>query len=238
MKVAIIGYGKMGKLIGEICEQRGHEIVAVVDFENQNEIEHLSEKSPDVAIEFTGPEVAFSNITKALKQGVKVVSGSTGWLEKRSEVDELCISTDGTFFYASNFSLGVNLFFKLNKELARLMNQYPDYHASMTEVHHVHKKDSPSGTAITLAEGIIENNDAYSSWTESGTPEDHELKIHAEREGEVPGTHIINYSSPEDSIEIKHEAFGRKGFAIGAVMVAEWLITKKGILSMDDFLDR
>ena len=238
MKVAIIGFGKMGKFIKDICEQRGHDIVAVIDYDNHDELDSLSVKSPDVAIEFTGPDVAYTNIQKCLKQGIKVVSGSTGWLEHRSEVQELCNSTGGTFFYASNFSLGVNLFFKLNKELARLMSEYENYHASMTEIHHVHKKDSPSGTAITLAEGLIENNKTYTSWTEASAPDDDQLQIHSERQGEVPGTHIINYSSEEDSIEIKHEAFGRKGFAVGAVMVAEWVIAEKGILSMDDFLNR
>ena len=238
MKVAIIGYGKMGKLIKEICEQRGHEIVAIIDYDNQDELSNLANSTPDVAIEFTGPEVAYSNIRQSLEQGIRTVSGSTGWLENKAEIEELCKSTDGTFFYASNFSLGVNLFFKLNKELARLMSQYENYSASMTEIHHVHKKDSPSGTAITLAEGLIENNESYSSWTESDEAEDDQLLIRSERQGEVPGTHIVQYTSNEDSIEIKHEAFGRKGFAIGAVLVAEWLITKKGILSMDDFLNR
>jgi 4-hydroxy-tetrahydrodipicolinate reductase len=238
MNIALIGYGKMGQMVKMLTEERGHKIVSIIDIDNASDIGLLKDSGADVAIEFTGPDTAFDNVYSCINSGIPVVSGSTGWLDRWEEISQFCNVKDGTLFYASNFSLGVNLFFRLNKQLASLMSGYPQYKASMTEIHHIHKKDSPSGTAITLAEGLTEQHSEYSGWSENPESIEDMLIINSVREGEVPGTHIINYISDEDSIEIKHEAFGRKGFAMGAVLVAEWILDKKGILSMDDFLDR
>lgn len=236
MKIALIGYGKMGKTIEQIALNRGHQIVSIVDINNPEEFQSDNFKSADVAIEFTTPATAFDNYMKSFAAGVPVVSGTTGWLDRISEIKEKCANEGKTFFYASNFSIGVNIFFALNKHLAKIMNNFPAYDVSMTETHHIHKLDAPSGTAITLAEGIIENVDRKERWTLETTQQPTDLPIHAIREGEVPGIHEITYESDVDYISIKHDAKSRAGFALGAVVAAEFTAGKKGFLGMDDML--
>jgi 4-hydroxy-tetrahydrodipicolinate reductase len=233
MKIILLGYGKMGRTIEKIAINRGHEISARIDIDNQNEFE---EAEGDVAIEFSHPEAAFNNITRCLARKLPIVCGTTGWLSRRSEIEDLCKRVDGTFFYASNYSLGVNLFFKMNEYLAKMMNGFPEYEIQMDEIHHVEKKDAPSGTAISLAESILKNVSRKKSWVSKKTTKPEELYIGSFRIDQVPGTHIVKYESPIDDIEIKHTAHSREGFAVGAVLVAEWAKNKKGILSMDDFL--
>lgn len=238
MKVALIGYGKMGHEIEKIALERGHEIVSIIDVNNADTAFDSPEfKSADVAIEFSTPDTAIENYRKCFAANVPVVAGTTGWLEHMDEVKEACEKCDKTFFYASNYSLGVNIFFALNKYLAKIMNNFPDYNVKMEEVHHIHKLDAPSGTAITLAEGIMENVDRKKRWnleTEE-TPDD--LSIHCIREGEVPGIHEVMYESEADIISIKHDAKSRKGFALGAVFAAEFTNGKKGFLGMKDMLN-
>lgn len=233
MKIALIGYGKMGHAIEEIALSRGHEIVCHIDKDNQEDFDSPQFKSADVAIEFTAPSVAVGNYRRAFAAGIPVVSGTTGWLEHLPEVKEAC-EHGQTFFYASNFSLGVNIFFAVNKYLASIMNHFPQYSVSLEEIHHIHKLDHPSGTAITLAEDIISQLDSKNSWTENLPAPADAIPIVARREGEVPGTHSITYDSPVDSIRITHEAKSRKGFALGAVIAAEFTVGKKGFLSMQD----
>ena len=236
MKIALIGYGKMGKTIEQIALNRGHQIVSIVDINNPEEFQSANFKSADVAIEFTTPATAFDNYMKSFAAGVPVVSGTTGWLDRISEIKEKCEKEGKTFFYASNFSIGVNIFFALNKYLAKIMNNFPSYTISMTETHHIHKLDAPSGTAITLAEGIIENVDRKDRWTLETAEQPTDLPIHAIREGEVPGIHEVTYESDVDYISIKHDAKSRAGFALGAVVAAEFTAGKKGFLGMDDML--
>ncbi len=238
MKVLILGYGKMGKIIGEIAESRGHELVGKINIDNRDELAQLSHKNIDVAIEFSQPDAAFENISWAIKRGIPVVSGTTGWLEKKPAVTALTLENETAFFYASNYSIGVNIFFRVNRFLAALMKDQKDYKANMKEIHHTEKKDAPSGTAITLAEGIIQEIPRYNSWILSEQLNENEqlLPIQSERIDPAPGTHIVSYQSEIDDIEIKHTAHSRKGFALGAVLVAEWIKDKKGVLSMDDFL--
>lgn len=236
MKIALIGYGKMGKTIEQIAVSRGHEIVSIVDINNPEEIHSDNFKSADVAIEFTIPASAFNNYMNCFAAGVPVVSGTTGWLDRISEIKEKCEKEGKTFFYASNFSIGVNIFFALNKYLAKIMNNFPAYDVKMTETHHIHKLDAPSGTAITLAEGIIENMDRKDRWTLETAEQPTDLPIHAIREGEVPGIHEITYESDVDYITIKHDAKSRAGFALGAVVAAEFTAGKKGFLGMEDML--
>lgn len=236
MKIALIGYGKMGKTIEQIAVSRGHEIVSIVDINNPEEIHSDNFKSADVAIEFTIPASAFNNYMNCFAAGVPVVSGTTGWLDRIDEIKEKCEKEGKTFFYASNFSIGVNIFFALNKHLAKIMNNFPAYDVKMTETHHIHKLDAPSGTAITLAEGIIENMDRKDRWTLETTEQPTDLPIHAIREGEVPGIHEITYESDVDYITIKHDAKSRAGFALGAVVAAEFTAGKKGFLGMEDML--
>ncbi len=236
MRIALIGHGKMGKLIEKIALERGNTISKIVDVNNDVSLEEVTPENTDVAIEFTAPEAAYTNIMTLLKQGVAVVSGSTGWLDKKAEVEQYCQENGGTFFYASNFSLGVNVFFKINQYLAGLMSG-KGYSVAVEDIHHVHKLDSPSGTAITIAEGILKENQELRSWAEGEANDSSVLGIYSKREGEVPGTHSVTYTSEIDDIKITHEAHSRKGFATGAVMVAEWLKGKKGVLGMDDFLD-
>lgn len=238
MNILILGYGKMGKIIGEIAESRGHTIVAKINIDNREELNTLDPSKIDVAIEFSQPESAAENITWALTRGIPIVSGTTGWLSRKKEIETLTADQNGTFFYASNYSIGVNIFFKVNEFLAKLMNQTSGYQASIEEIHHTEKKDAPSGTAITLAEGIFQNMDNLKDWHLSGqSPEnEHSLPITAKRIDPAPGTHIIRYSSDIDLIELSHTAHSRQGFALGAVLVAEWIKDKKGVLSMDDFL--
>ena len=236
MKIALIGYGKMGKTIEQIALNRGHQIVSIVDINNPEEFQSANFKSADVAIEFTTPATAFDNYMKSFAAGVPVVSGTTGWLDRIGEIKEKCEKEGKTFFYASNFSIGVNIFFALNKYLAKIMNKFPSYNISMTETHHIHKLDAPSGTAITLAEGIIENVDRKDRWTLETAEQPTDLPIHAIREGEVPGIHEVTYESDVDYISIKHDAKSRAGFALGAVVAAEFTAGKKGFLGMDDML--
>ena len=236
MKIALIGYGKMGHAIEEIALQRGHEIVLKVGIENiqDNTIENI--KKDDVAIEFTGPEVAFENVIRCLNAGVPVVSGSTGWLQRFEEAKTHCIKNNGALLYASNFSVGVNIFFAINKRLAELMAPHKEYDVKLTEVHHTQKKDAPSGTAITLAEGILQSIEHKKKWVNEPAANKEELEIISERIDPAPGTHWITYYSEIDDIEIKHTAHNRKGFATGAVLAAEFLVNKKGIYGMKDVL--
>ena len=207
-----------------------------LDINNPEEFQSANFKSADVAIEFTTPATAFDNYMKSFAAGVPVVSGTTGWLDRIGEIKEKCEKEGKTFFYASNFSIGVNIFFDLNKYLAKIMNNFPSYNISMTETHHIHKLDAPSGTAITLAEGIIENVDRKDRWTLETAEQPTDLPIHAIREGEVPGIHEVTYESDVDYISIKHDAKSRAGFALGAVVAAEFTAGKKGFLGMDDML--
>jgi 4-hydroxy-tetrahydrodipicolinate reductase len=241
MKIALIGYGKMGHIIERIALERGHEIVSKVDVDNQEEFASEAFASADVAIEFTVPSKAVENYRKAWAVGVPVVSGTTGWNAVLPELKEEIAKKGYTLFWASNFSLGVNLFFELNKRLAQMMNRYANYDVAMTEIHHTEKKDAPSGTAITLAEGILENLDRKSEWVLVDSQQstvNSQLGIEALREGKVPGTHIIKYDSEVDSITITHEAKSREGFALGAVVAAEFLVGKPaGFYSMTDLMN-
>lgn len=235
MKIALIGYGKMGHAIEQIALQRGHEIVSVIDVNNQEDFMSDAFKSADVAIEFSMPAVAMDNYRRAFAAGVPVVSGTTGWREHLPEIKEAC-KAGQTFFYASNFSLGVNIFFALNKYLAKIMNDFPAYDVRMVETHHVHKLDAPSGTAITLAEGLIDNIERKNKWVEGKEPAEDEIGICSVREGEVPGIHTVIYESDVDTISITHDAKSRMGFALGAVVAAEFTCGKKGFLTMQDML--
>lgn len=237
MKIALIGYGKMGHIIEGIALNRGHEIVSIIDINNQEDFDSPAFLSADVAIEFTRPETAFGNFTKCFERHIPVVAGTTGWLSRIDEIKKACADGNQTFFYASNYSIGVNIFFAVNKYLARIMNNYPGYNVSMEEIHHIHKLDSPSGTGITLAEGILENLDRKTSWKEAETGKPEELLIRSKREGEVPGIHEVIYESDADILSIKHDAKSRNGFALGAVLAAEFTLGKKGFLTMDDMLD-
>ncbi|MGE5395180.1 MAG: 4-hydroxy-tetrahydrodipicolinate reductase [Candidatus Saccharibacteria bacterium] len=237
MKIALIGYGKMGKEIEKIALDRGHEIVLKIDITNPQDLTAGNLQKADVAIEFTTPTSAVANYKLCFEAGTPVVSGTTGWLEHQAEVIEDCKKQNGTFLYASNFSLGVNIFFALNKKLASLMANRPEYQVELTEVHHIHKLDAPSGTAITLAEGIMENIPAKTKWVNEHTDNKEELGIISERIGEVPGTHTIKYDSEVDYLEITHCSKSRKGLAFGAVLAAEYSYGKKGILSMNDLLN-
>ncbi len=237
MKIALIGYGKMGKEIEKIALDRGHEIVLKIDVNNPEDLNVENLKKADVAIEFTIPASAISNYKLCFEAGTPVVSGTTGWLEKTQEVHQLCKAANGTFFHTTNFSLGVNIFFAVNKKLAELMANRSEYKVEMKEIHHTQKLDAPSGTAITLAEGIIQNIPSKTSWVNHITEAVEELGIVSEREGQIPGTHIINYDSEVDYIEITHCAKSRKGFAFGAVLAAEYSAGKKGILTMNDLLN-
>ncbi len=235
MKIALIGYGKMGHAIEEIALNRGHEIVCRIDADNTADFGSQAFASADVAIEFTTPQTAFDNYCKAFAAGVPVVSGTTGWLDRMPEVKAAC-EQGSTFFYASNFSLGVNIFFALNRRLAEIMNHFSDeYNVSLEEIHHIHKLDHPSGTAISLANDIIDLTSHLDGWSETETAPDI-LPMKAVREGEVPGTHIIRYDSEVDTITIEHRAKSRRGFALGAVVAAEFTVGKKGFLTMNDML--
>ena len=238
MKIALIGYGKMGHEIEKIARERGHEIVCTIDMDEEEKFSSSGFKSAEVAIEFTSPESALHNYRRAFAAGVPVVSGTTGWLAHLDEIKEACEKNDRTFFYASNFSLGVNIFFALNNYLAELMNRYPGYDVRMEETHHIHKLDAPSGTAITLAEGILATIDRKKGWAlENDAADGYTLRIDAFRKGEVPGIHSVIYESDADSIRITHDAKNRKGFALGAVLAAEFTRGKKGFLTMEDLLD-
>ena len=231
MKIALVGYGKMGKIIHQIALKRGHDVVATLD--ETPTLEKLN--NPDVVIEFSSPESAFGNIKFCLENKIPVVAGTTGWLEKKPEVEKIALENETGFLYGSNFSLGVNLFFALNEKLAEMMAPFQnDYSCQLEEIHHIHKKDAPSGTAISIAEGIFKHSD-YNSWKLEET-EGTSLGIEAIREGEVPGTHSVYYRSEVDEIGIKHTAFNRNGFALGAVIAAEWLPGKVGNFGMKEVL--
>jgi len=236
MKIALIGYGKMGKTIERIALERGHKIVSVIDVGNLDDFDSEAFKSADVAIEFTIPKVALSNYRRAFASGVAVVSGTTGWSEELPQLKKEIEEGGKTLFWSSNFSLGVNIFMAANKYLAKIMNSFPNYNVEMTEVHHTQKLDAPSGTAITLAEGILENLDRKTVWTKETESSPNEMAIKSIREGLVPGIHTIRYESEVDSIEITHDAKSREGFALGAVVAAEFTCGKKGLLGMQDML--
>lgn len=231
MNIALVGYGKMGKIIDEIAQQRGHNVVARL---NETPTKQ-SLNNADVVIEFSQPEAALGNIKACLENKIPVVCGTTGWLESKPEAERAALVNGTAFLYGSNFSLGVNLFFALNEKLADLMKNFDAYNVQLEEIHHVHKKDAPSGTAISIAEGIIKNHPKFNSWKLEETKEN-ELGIFAIREDEVPGTHSVFYRSNVDEIEIKHTAFSRNGFALGAVVAAEWIKGKQGVFSMNDVL--
>lgn len=230
MKIALLGYGKMGKTIERLAEGRGHEII----FRITDDIEKYDLQKADVAIDFSVPDAAFNNITTCFRQQIPVVSGTTGWLQQYDDAVKICEENNSAFIYASNFSLGVNLFFELNKQLAQMMKNFPEYKVGIEEIHHTQKLDAPSGTAITLAEQILETSEKK-AWKLDAVAED-ELRITAKRIENVPGTHIISYDSPVDTIKIEHIAHSRDGFALGAIVAAEWLQHKKGIFSMKDVL--
>jgi 4-hydroxy-tetrahydrodipicolinate reductase len=236
MKIALIGYGKMGKAIEEIALQKGHEVVLRIHIDNTEEFTTDNVQKADVAIEFTGPDSAFNNISKCIEAGVPVVSGSTGWLDKWEDIKTLCKKHNGSLIYASNYSIGVNLFFELNKYLSKLMATYDEYEVKMEEIHHTQKKDAPSGTAITLAEQVLENITSKKHWVNHISDNDDELEIISERIDPAPGTHKIKYTSAIDDIEIIHTAHNRLGFAGGAVKAAEFLKDKNGIFTMKDVL--
>jgi 4-hydroxy-tetrahydrodipicolinate reductase len=236
MRIALLGYGKMGKAIEEIAVQKGHEVVLKIDVNNVNEFTKENLQKADVAIEFTGPHTAYDNIKKALDFGVPVVSGSTGWTERLPEMEKYCLEVNSAFLYASNFSIGVNIFFEVNKRLAALMAPHKEYNVEMEEIHHTAKKDAPSGTAITLAEQILERVKNKKKWVNEESANIADLSIISKRIDPAPGTHTIKYSSPIDDIEIIHTAHNRQGFASGAVLAAEFLKGKKGIFSMKDVL--
>jgi len=236
MKIALIGYGKMGHMIEGIAGERGHEIVLKVNIENIGDLNEENLSKADVAIEFTGPDSAFENIKKCLDYGVPVVSGSTGWNNKLAEAKTICAEKNGAFLHASNFSVGVNIFFQVNKLLAKLMASQPDYDVSLKEIHHTQKLDAPSGTAVTLAEQVLENINRKKNWVNEAASTSEQLSIISERIDPAPGTHYVKYTSEVDDIEIIHTAHSRKGFALGAVLAAEFIAGKKGVFSMDDVL--
>lgn len=249
MKIALVGYGKMGKIIEGIAKSRGHEIVSIIDIDNQQDFESAAFKSADVAIEFSIPKVAPQNVRKCFAAGVPVVCGTTGWTDQMEDVKKDMVAMNGTLFWSSNYSIGVNVFNAVSKYLAKIMNGFSNYDVKMSEVHHVHKLDWPSGTAITLAEGIVENLDRKSKWVKGqltkpdGSVEGSEdckadeMPVSSIRRDEVPGIHTIVYESEADVITIDHNAKSREGFALGAVVAAEFTAGKKGFLGMTDMFD-
>jgi len=238
MRIALLGYGKMGQTIAKLAIERNHEIAVIIDPLNGEEFSQQSTDDIDVAIEFTRPEAAFQNIRNCIRWNVPVVSGTTGWLDRLDEIDqELKDHPDASFFYSSNYSLGVNVFFEINRRLAQLMNPLDQYTVKMEEIHHTQKLDAPSGTAITLAEGILENINRMKSWKNDASDNPSDLEIISKRIDAVPGTHTIQYTSEIDDIEITHTAHSRKGFALGAILAAEYIVDKKGRHSMQDLLN-
>lgn len=241
MKIAMIGYGKMGQTIEWLAMEKGHEIVLKINADNLHEFTEENLKKADIAIEFSQPNAAYNNIMKCLKVGLPVVCGTTAWLNQYDEVVDWCNKNNGSFFYASNFSIGVNIFFELNRHLAKIMNAYEDYNITMEEIHHTQKLDAPSGTAVTLAKDILAAVDRVKSYqvveNEDSQVEENCIPITARRIGNTPGTHIIQYHSFVDSLEIKHTAHRREGFAVGAITAALWLMGKKGVFGMGDLLE-
>ncbi len=235
MNILLLGYGKMGRTIEQTAIERGHTIAGRIDLNNRADLNAITDV--DVAIEFSSPESAVENLLMCFERGWPVVCGTTGWLHEREGVENQCRIAAGGFFYASNYSIGVNLFFKLNRTLARFMRNYPSYSVSMTEIHHTEKRDAPSGTAITLAEGVRDERIGQADATdETGLMSAYGVPIASVREGTVPGTHIVRYESDVDRIEISHVAHSRQGFALGAVIAAEWMVGRQGIFGMDDLL--
>lgn len=236
MRILILGYGKMGKAIEEVAEERGHVIAHKININNTSALKFIDKGDIDVAFEFTQPDAAVENIRFCLNHGIPVVCGTTGWLDQRAEVEQLCSSKNGALIYSSNFSLGVNLFFALNRVLARLMRPYTGYVPHITEIHHTEKKDQPSGTAITLANDLISASENLRRWVNEPGGQSGDLPIISIREAGEPGTHVVLYKSVIDEIEIRHKAFSRTGFALGALLAGEWIIGKSGIFSMKDFM--
>lgn len=236
MNIALVGYGKMGREIEKILKDRGHNVGLIIDQDNANDLNATSLEGIDVAIEFTTPTTAYNNIVMCIDAGVAVVCGTTAWLERMDEIKKLCAEKNGAFFYASNYSVGVNITFKMNEILARLMNPFEEYDVTVEEVHHTQKKDAPSGTAITIAEGIVENLARKQKWVGETTTVPSELEVVAVRRSVVPGIHTVTYESETDLITLCHNAKSRRGFAVGAVLAAEFLCGKKGIFSMNDLL--
>ncbi len=236
MRILLIGYGKMGKTIEKLAIERGHTISGKITSTNADTLTNYNASNTDVAIEFTLPHLAVANNAYCLNNGIKVICGTTGWLAHKPEIDALCNEKGSAFLYGSNFSIGVNIFFHINKVLAKVMNNFPNYEIDTEEIHHTQKLDAPSGTAITLAEGIINNIDRKTAWVNDAETKDTDVLIRSIREGAVPGTHTITYKSAIDDIEIKHTAHNRTGFALGAVVAAEWIADKKGVFSIEDML--
>jgi 4-hydroxy-tetrahydrodipicolinate reductase len=236
MRIALLGYGKMGKAIEAIAVERGHEVVYKIDKDNSEERNLLTKDSVDVVIEFSSPHSATENLKFCMERGLKVVCGTTGWLQHKNEIEGICAENKAAFFYASNYSIGVNLFFHLNKVLAKLVSPHKQYTVFTSEIHHTEKLDAPSGTAITLAEGIIDNLEDKDTWINNILAKPNEVPIWSSREGKVPGTHTVKYISEVDEIEIKHTAYSRTGFALGAVVAGEWLADKEGVFGMEDML--
>ena len=236
MNIALIGYGKMGRQIHELARKNNHQVVCIIDEDNRPDIDSDAFRQAEVVFEFTRPDSAVENFEAAFKQNVPVVSGTTGWLDKWDELSEKCNELDGSLFYASNFSLGVNLLFKLNRRLAEMMQGFPEYQPHIEEIHHTKKLDAPSGTAISLANQILDHNKNLDKWKLNPYSEHRDLPVYSIREGEVTGTHSIHYVSEVDKISLRHEAFSRHGFAVGAFLAAEFIIGKKGIYGMDDLL--
>lgn len=237
MKIALIGYGKMGKAIEEIALEKGHEIVLRISSSNPEEFTTEQIQKADVCIEFSTPHTAFQHVKKCLEAGVPTICGSTAWLQDLEEAQAICLQHHTAFLYASNFSIGVNLFFKINKIVASMMQAHPEYEVSMEEIHHTQKKDAPSGTAVTLAEGILANYPYKTKWVNEISQHKEDLSILSKRIDPAPGTHTIHYDSDIDSIELKHTAHNRKGFASGALLAAEFICGKKGLFSMEDVLE-
>jgi 4-hydroxy-tetrahydrodipicolinate reductase len=236
MNIALIGYGRMGHEIESIAIRRGHTVKLIVDQVNEDDLNSTGLKGIDVAIEFSSPAAAFENIKRCLNEKVPVVSGTTGWLENYDKVVEMCNKNKTAFIHSSNFSIGVNLLFRLNNELARLMQRYQEYNVSIGEIHHTKKLDAPSGTAIALAEGIIGQNQKYTKWCSGEDKTNSCIPINSIREGIVPGTHSVSWDSEIDTISLRHEAKNRKGFALGAIVAAEFIYNRKGIFTMNDVM--
>lgn len=236
MRILLIGYGKMGQAIAQVVWQRGHQIIDKIDRHNQEKLAEIDPATVDVALEFSTPIAAYHNIYTCLTKNIPVVSGTTGWLSKKEDIDAYCKACHGTFFHATNFSIGMNLLFKLNTYLARIMNHYAAYEVTITEEHHCEKKDAPSGTSITLAEGIMEHLHRKNRWTLMPAQSDSDLRILVSRQGDISGTHKVTYTTPLDTLCLTHVAHDRAAFALGAVLVAEWIQDKQGILGMEDFL--
>lgn len=244
MKIVLLGYGKMGQLIERFAVKRGHDVVLIVDEENRREITSADLRSADMAIDFSTPDAALENIELCFEAQLPLVVGTTGWYDKLQEIQQTCQETNQSFLYGSNFSIGVNVFFHVNRMLAKALNPYKQYDVQVEEIHHIHKLDAPSGTAITIAEGIIEHSDQKEKWVnsvegdgEGVIPKANELLIESLRIEEVPGTHTVLYSSEVDQIEFKHTAHSREGFALGAVIAAEWLLGKKGFFQVTEMFD-